>query len=131
MPSWPTRWPALIPPGTLARRCCSACPARAASSPPAGHPDADKLRIATAAIDPRTTCPAGPTWLPLDQTSGPVHLIDLETVVPDPWQGYRDERARKRRQAIDEERARLLEADWDQDAAAALAEQTVDQGYRR
>jgi hypothetical protein len=97
----------------------------------AGYEDAGKLRIATAAIDPRTTCPAGPVWLPLGEASGPVRLIDLAAVLPDPWQGYRDERARQRRQAIDDEHARLLEAGWDEQNAAQLAERAVDQGSRR
>lgn len=97
----------------------------------AGHPDADKLRIATAALDPRATCPAGPVWLPLGQASGPARLIDLPTPLPDPWQGYRDEQARQRRQAIEDERARLLEAGWDEDNTDQLAGQTADQGSRR
>jgi hypothetical protein len=90
----------------------------------------DKLRIATAAIDPRHTCPAGQVWLPLGQASGPVRLIDLAAVMPDPWQTVRDDWARKRREAIDEERARLLEAGWDEHNAAELAERAVDQGSR-
>jgi hypothetical protein len=97
----------------------------------AGHPDAGKLRIATAALDPRATCPAGPVWLPLGQASGPVRLIDLAAVMADPWQGYRDEQARQRRDAIEDERARLLEAGWDEDNAVQLAEQAADQGSRR
>jgi hypothetical protein len=70
-------------------------------------------------------------WLPLGEASGPVRLIDLAAVMPDPWQGYRDERARQRRQAIEDERARLLEAGWDEHSAAELAERAVDQGSRR
>jgi hypothetical protein len=97
----------------------------------AGCADAGKLRIATAAIDPRATCPAGQVWLPLGEASGPVRLIDLAAVMPDPWQGYRDERARKRREAIEDEHARLLEAGWDEHSAAELAERAVDQGSRR
>jgi Replication-relaxation len=94
----------------------------------AGHPDAGKLRIATAAIDPRATCPAGPVWLPLGQASGQVRLIDLETVLPDPWQAVRD-RARQRRAAVERERARLLEADWDEYHAAELAEQAAPSSW--
>jgi hypothetical protein len=97
----------------------------------AGCADAGKLRIATAAIDPRATCPAGPVWLPAGEASGPVRLIDLAAVMPDPWQGYRDERTRKRREAIEDEHARLLEAGWDEDSAAELAGRAVDQGSRR
>ena len=52
-------------------------------------------------------------------------------MMPDPWQGYRDERARQRREAIEEERARLLEAGWDEHNAAELAERAVDQGSSR
>src|SRR5271157_2002472 len=37
------------------------------------------LRIATAAIDPRVICPAGPVWLPLTgHTGGQVRLVDLD-----------------------------------------------------
>jgi len=52
--------------------------------------DARALRIATTAIDPRVTSPAGPVWLPLTgQSGGQVRLIDL-AALPDPWQEARD-----------------------------------------
>ncbi|MDX6393264.1 MAG: hypothetical protein QOJ73_4327, partial [Streptosporangiaceae bacterium] len=68
--------------------------------------DAGRLRIATAALDPRLTCPAGPAWMPLHGGHRhPVRLIDLETAMPDPMQLAREqekrelaaERARQRR----------------------------------
>jgi hypothetical protein len=52
--------------------------------------DARALRIATTAIDPRLTSPAGPVWFPLSgQAGGQVRLIDL-AALPDPWQEARD-----------------------------------------
>jgi hypothetical protein len=64
--------------------------------------DSGGLRIATAAFDPRVTCPAGPVWLPLSgYTSRQVRLIDLDAVIPDPWQQYRQDRARQRQAARD------------------------------
>jgi len=60
--------------------------------------EAPALRIATAAIDPRTTIPAGPVWLPLPTRTGhQVRLADLDDAIPDPWLAYRQEQARKRR----------------------------------
>ena len=44
------------------------------------------LQIATAALDPRVTCPAcGPAWMPLHGGHPPMRLIDLGGVLPDPW----------------------------------------------
>jgi hypothetical protein len=44
------------------------------------------LQIATAALDPRVTCPAcGPVWLPLHGGHPPMRLVDLADVLPDPW----------------------------------------------
>lgn len=44
------------------------------------------LQIATAALDPRVTCPAcGPAWMPLHGGHAPMRLIDLGGVLPDPW----------------------------------------------
>ena len=84
--------------------------------------EADGLRIATAALDPRLTSPAGPAWLPLSgHTGGPVRLIDLDLVLPDPWQDYREQRARERRQAAAREQA-LLDADPDDDEPGAAGE---------
>jgi hypothetical protein len=82
----------------------------------AGAADARALRIATAAIDPQLTCPAGPVWLPLGTTGPQVPLIDAAAALPDPWQAYRHDQAHQRRQAAEAakaERARLLDGDWD------------------
>lgn len=79
--------------------------------------DADALRIATTAIDPRVTSPAGPVWLPLlGHTGGQVRLIDLDLALPDAWQDYREQRARERREAAEREQA-LLRADEDDELA--------------
>ncbi len=53
------------------RREQTACRALAASA------DSLNLRIATAAIDPRVTCPAGQVWMPLHGSDRQVRLIDL------------------------------------------------------
>jgi hypothetical protein len=86
--------------------------------------EAAGLRIATAAIDPRTTSPAGPAWLPLHGTGGAVRLAGLEQALPDPWQDYRQERARERCEAAEREQAlRRLDDDDDDDTAwAAIGE---------
>jgi len=77
--------------------------------------DAGALRIATAALDPSVTSPAGPAWLPLPgHPGGPVRLAGLDPALPDPWRDYRDQRARERREAADREQA-LLDADEDDD----------------
>ena len=79
--------------------------------------EADDLRIATTAVDPRITSPAGPVWLPLlGHTAGQVRLIDLGLTLPDPWQDYRERQARERREAAERERA-LLCADQDDELA--------------
>jgi hypothetical protein len=77
----------------------------------AATPHADGLRIATAALDPRTASPAGPAWLPLHQAGGAVRLIDLGAL-PDPWQDYRQQRARE---AAEREQALRRAADDDDD----------------
>jgi hypothetical protein len=57
------------------------------------------LQIATAALDPRVTCPAcGPTWMPLHSRHGPMRLIDLGDVLPDPWRIAREQYERERRE---------------------------------
>ncbi len=67
--------------------------------------EAPALRIATAAIDPRTVSPAGPVWLPLlTRTGTQVRLIDIDDAIPDPWLAYRQDQARKRRQVAESER---------------------------
>ena len=79
--------------------------------------EADDLRIATTAIDPLTISPARPVWLPLlGHTGRQVRLIDLDMALPDPWQDYRERRARERREAAERERA-LRSDDEDDDQA--------------
>jgi hypothetical protein len=79
--------------------------------------DADALRIATTAIEPRVTSPAGPVWLPLfGHTGGQVRLIDLDLALQDAWLDYRTRRARERREAAEREMA-LLCADEDDELA--------------
>lgn len=86
----------------------------------AGTGHAAGLRIATAAIDPAVTSPAGQVWMPLGTTLGQVRLIDVAAAIPDPWQAYRDDQARQHREAVraaEAERARLLDEDWDSQPA--------------
>lgn len=67
--------------------------------------EAHALRIATAALDPRLTSPAGPVWLPLlTRTEIQVPLIDVGDAIPDPWHAYRQEQARKRREVAERDR---------------------------
>jgi hypothetical protein len=57
------------------------------------------LQVATAALDPRATCPAcGPAWMPLHGRHGPMRLIDLGDVLPDPWRTEREQHQRERRE---------------------------------
>jgi hypothetical protein len=51
-PSWPPRWPV---PAPRARRCCSACPARAASSPPAAPWPGTRTPASCGSPRPRST----------------------------------------------------------------------------
>jgi hypothetical protein len=83
--------------------------------------EAAGLRIATAALDPRLTSPAGPVWLPLGHVSGQVRLIGLGAL-PDPWLGYRQQRAHERREAAEREQA-LRRADDDYDDAVSAGEE--------
>jgi hypothetical protein len=95
--------------------------------------EAAGLRIATAALDPRVTSPAGPAWLPLPgHPGGQVRLAGLEQALPDPWQDYRDRRARERREAAEREQA-LLDADPDEDEPGTAGEAFQDgtAGQRR
>ena len=93
--------------------------------------DAAALRIATTAIDPRVTSPAGPVWLPLlGHTGGQVRLIDLELALPDPWQDYRERRARERREAAEREQA-LLRADADDETTRAEAPRPGEQAFEQ
>jgi Replication-relaxation len=81
--------------------------------------DSAAVRIATTAIDPHLTSPAGPVWLPLSGHQGrQVRLIDLDAALPDPWQDYRAQRARERREAAEREEA-LRRTDEDDDEPAA------------
>ena len=49
------------------------------------------LHIATAALDPRATCPAcAAAWMPLHGGHPPMRLIDLGNVLPDPWRTERE-----------------------------------------
>jgi hypothetical protein len=57
------------------------------------------LQIATAALDPSLTCPTcGPTWMTLDGGHGPMRLIDLDDVLPDPWRAAHAEDERRERE---------------------------------
>jgi len=77
---------------------------------------APALRIATAAIDPRLTSPAGPVWLPLlTRTGHQVRLADLDDAVPDPWLTYRQDQARKRREVAERDRMYCDGQDDDED----------------
>jgi len=79
--------------------------------------DAAAVRIATTALNPYLTSPAGSAWLPLSGHQGRhVRLIDLDAVLPDPWRDYRAQRARERREAAEREEA-LRRADEDDEAA--------------
>lgn len=81
--------------------------------------DSAAVRIATTAIDPHLTSPAGPVWLPLSGHVGrQVRLIDLDAALPDPWQDYRRQRAHERREAAEREQA-LHYADEDDEALSA------------
>lgn len=85
--------------------------------------DAAGLRIATAALDPRLTSPTGPAWLPLGQASGQVRLAGLDAALPDPWAGYRQQRARELREAAEAQEAlRRAEDDDDEPAIPDLRE---------
>ena len=85
------------------------------------------MRIATTAIDPYLTSPAGPVWLPLSGHLGrQVRLIDLDAALPDPWQDYRARRARERREAAEREEA-LRDADEDDEDAADAG--TVEEAF--
>ncbi|HEX6526515.1 MAG TPA: hypothetical protein VF070_41845 [Streptosporangiaceae bacterium] len=87
--------------------------------------EAAGLRIATTALDPRVTSPAGPVWLPLPGTGRQVRLIDLDSALPDPWQDYRQQRARERRQAAGREQAlrRDDDDDYDDDPVSVAGEE--------
>jgi hypothetical protein len=55
------------------------------------------LQVATAALDPRVTCPACETaWTPLHGGYEAMRLIDLGDVLPDPWRTAQQQNERKR-----------------------------------
>ncbi len=87
--------------------------------------EAAGLRIATTALDPRVTSPAGPVWLPLPGTGRQVRLAGLDAALPDPWQDYREQRARERREAAEREQAlrRAAGDDYDDDTASVAGEE--------
>jgi DNA-binding CsgD family transcriptional regulator len=77
------------------------------------------LQIATAALDPRVTSPAGRVWMPLHDDHGQMRLIDLVDVLSDPWLRYRQEEARKRREAAERDQAAYLDDQDDEDFGIA------------
>jgi DNA-binding CsgD family transcriptional regulator len=73
---------------------------KALAATPASH----DLHIATAALDPRATCPAcGPLWLPLQGGDTPMRLIDLGDALPDPWRTAEREQREQEDREMDEE----------------------------
>jgi hypothetical protein len=77
--------------------------------------ESGSVRIATTAIDPGVTSPAGPVWLPLlNREPGQLRLAALDAALPDPWQQYRDQRAREERAKQAREQA-LRAAEDDED----------------
>ena len=81
--------------------------------------EAGSVRIATTAIDPSVTSPAGPVWLPLlARGPGQVRLAALDTL-PDPWQQYREQRAREQKEKAAREQA--LRAAQDDDENGPLS----------
>lgn len=87
--------------------------------------DAPALRIATTALDPRLTCPAGAVWLPLtgDHTRQ-VPLTGLDAAMPDPWAEFRQQQARHRLQR--EHEARAYQAGWMPSDSETGADQAED-----
>jgi hypothetical protein len=62
----------------------------------AASPHVNLLQIATTALDPQHTSPAGPVWLPLAGVyERPMRLIELGTVLLDPWRVAHDDQARQ------------------------------------
>jgi hypothetical protein len=72
------------------------------------------LQIATAALDPRVTCPAcGSAWMTLHGGREPMRLIDLADVLPDPWKAARAQEERELRENAG--RSQNLPGSWDDD----------------
>lgn len=91
--------------------------------------DSAAVRIATAAIDPSVTSPAGPVWLPLPGHAGrQVRLIDLDAALPDPWHDYRERRARGHLEAAEREQA-LYRADEDDDEPATYGTAAGEEAF--
>jgi hypothetical protein len=64
--------------------------------------DASALRIATTTLNPESTSPAGPVWLPLGRagdSGGQVALPALDAALPDPWAQHRADQEQARQQA--------------------------------
>jgi len=64
----------------------------------AARHDASAMRIATTAINPEHTSPAGPVWLPLGHvgnSGGQMALSALGAALSDPWAQYRADRNRR------------------------------------
>jgi len=92
--------------------------------------EAADLRIATAAIDPRVTSPAGPVWLPLGHASGQVQLAALDAALLDPWQRYRERRIRECREATERQQAlRQAAGEDDYDETATLSADTGEKWF--
>ena len=98
----PLVYPARQPPDILRRDAvefgCRCCGVQAGPKALAATGASGDLQIATAAIKPRVTCPAGRVWMPLHGGHGPMRLIDLDDVLPDPWRTARQQDERERRE---------------------------------
>jgi hypothetical protein len=70
----------------------------------AGTAASRALQIATAALDPAVACPAcGAAWMTLHGGHGPMRLIGLDDVLPDPWRTARAEDERRERERREQE----------------------------
>ena len=68
------------------------------------------LQIATTALDPAVTCPAcGPAWMALHGGHGPMRLIGLDDVLPDPWRAARAEDEHRERERQEHEQHALAD----------------------
>jgi hypothetical protein len=81
--------------------------------------DCGSVRIATTALDPSLTSPAGPVWLPLHAREPGQARLAFLGALPDPWQQYRDQRAREQREKAAREQA--LSAAQDDDETGPLS----------
>ncbi|MBO0814762.1 MAG: hypothetical protein J2P30_06380 [Actinobacteria bacterium] len=96
---------------------------QAARRAPSGCSGSPALRIATAALDPEHSSPAGPVWLPLlpGWADRPVGLCALDAALPDPWQHYRAEHALGHEQAAHAHVLPWPDDPYDDDAGPAPA----------